>query len=536
MSNASDFIIENGVLKKYVGPGGDVVIPEGVTAIANWALAKCENIKSLLFPESTTKIGNGAFAWCQGLEQVEFSGNVPQIGFGAFLGCEKLADENGFVVVDNVLYGYYGSCAVAEIPNGITTISYEAFKKKDSLERVILPDSVTKIEQSAISFCDALTELVIPANVIDIAGSAISFCGDLRQVIIASCAKNFGSATFYGCIPKIIISPEISFSAYTEPEFKLSAALGFVQSSEQYDPLNAEDYAKYAVSQRKKLLPTIFEQDLVAALMFFADKKKITASNFEQEYLTPATQANAVNCIAFLMDWKDKNISSKAKNQLLEKELTKDPYNAADMKKVWSFGKNEDGTLTITAYKGTDTYVTVPERIGTSRVTELGKYAFGIKNERATRSVERVAALQNIIEITIPDSITTVGDHAFYGCCGLKRITLPEGITSIGDGTFVGCSSLEKIKIPESVVIIGDEAFYDCKALTDITIPKDVTSVGCAALMGCRNLLNVTIAGKSTVLKKRSVSGAWNSLTIHAPAGSYAEAYAKENNIPFVAE
>ena len=445
MSHASDFIIENGVLTKYVGPGGDVVIPEGVTAIANWALSKCENIKSLLFPESTTKIGNGAFAWCQGLEQVEFSGNVPQIGFGAFVGCEKLADENGFVVVDNVLYGYYGSCAVAEIPNGITTISYEAFTKKDSLERVILPDSISKIEQSAISFCDALTELVIPANVIDIAGSAVSFCANLRQVIIASCAKNFGSDTFYGCIPKIIISPEILFSAYTEPEFKLAAALGFAQSSDQYNLLNVEDYAKYAVSQRKKLLPTIFEQDLVAALMFFANKKKITASNLEQEYLTPATQANAVSCIAFLMDWANKNISLNAKSRVLEKEMTKDPYNAADMKKIWSFKKNEDGTLILTAYKGTDTCVTVPERIGTAKVSELGKYAFGIKSERAARSVERVEALQNITEIIIPDSITSIGDHAFYGCSGLKSIILPKNITAIGPGTFYGCSNLESV-------------------------------------------------------------------------------------------
>ena len=52
MSNASDFIIENGVLTKYVGPGGDVVIPEGVTEIRYWAFDGCENLKSVFIPKS----------------------------------------------------------------------------------------------------------------------------------------------------------------------------------------------------------------------------------------------------------------------------------------------------------------------------------------------------------------------------------------------------------------------------------------------------------------------------------------------------
>ena len=64
MSSASDFIIENGVLKKYVGPGGDVTIPEGVTSIGDGAFRCCESLKSVTIPDSVTSIGNGAFGWC----------------------------------------------------------------------------------------------------------------------------------------------------------------------------------------------------------------------------------------------------------------------------------------------------------------------------------------------------------------------------------------------------------------------------------------------------------------------------------------
>ena len=83
-------------------------------------------------------------------------------------------------------------------------------------------------------------------------------------------------------------------------------------------------------------------------------------------------------------------------------------------------------------------------------------------------------------------------------------------MTSIGDSAFYCCDSLTNITIPDSVTSIGDNAFYCCDSLTNITIPDSVTSIGDYAFYDCTNL------------------------TIYGYTGSYAETYAKENDIPFV--
>ena len=65
MSNAKDFVIENGVLTRYVGPGGDVVIPDGVTSIGGRAFHNCKSLTSVTFSASVTSIGNEAFSGCR---------------------------------------------------------------------------------------------------------------------------------------------------------------------------------------------------------------------------------------------------------------------------------------------------------------------------------------------------------------------------------------------------------------------------------------------------------------------------------------
>jgi hypothetical protein len=91
-------------------------------------------------------------------------------------------------------------------------------------------------------------------------------------------------------------------------------------------------------------------------------------------------------------------------------------------------------------------------------------------------------------------------------------VTIPDSVTSIGDGAFWGCDSLTNVTIPDSVTSIGGGAFYGCKSLTNVTIPDGVTSIGDSVFDEC------------------------SELTIHASAGSYAETYAKAHNIPFTAK
>ena len=94
MSNINDFVIENGELKKYKGQGGDVVIPEGVTSINDWAFYDCASLASIVIPEGVTSIGREAFAGCSSLASVVISEGVTSIGDSAFNGCRGLTVEN----------------------------------------------------------------------------------------------------------------------------------------------------------------------------------------------------------------------------------------------------------------------------------------------------------------------------------------------------------------------------------------------------------------------------------------------------------
>ena len=93
----------------------------------------------------------------------------------------------------------------------------------------------------------------------------------------------------------------------------------------------------------------------------------------------------------------------------------------------------------------------------------------------------------------IPNSVTSIGRFAFYGCTSLTSINIPDSVTSIGESAFIGCTSLTSINIPDSVTSIGGSAFYNCSGLTSITIPNGVTSIGSTTFSGCKSLTSITI-------------------------------------------
>ncbi|GHV25759.1 hypothetical protein AGMMS4952_04360 [Spirochaetia bacterium] len=98
-----------------------------------------------------------------------------------------------------------------------------------------------------------------------------------------------------------------------------------------------------------------------------------------------------------------------------------------------------------------------------------------------------------LASITLPDTLTTIGNYAFSGCSRLTSVTIPDSVTSIGMAAFWNCSGLTSVTFGDSVTSIGDSAFWDCKGLTSVTIPASVTSIGNGAFYGCSNLSAIQV-------------------------------------------
>ena len=114
---------------------------------------------------------------------------------------------------------------------------------------------------------------------------------------------------------------------------------------------------------------------------------------------------------------------------------------------------------------------------------------------------------EEVKDLVIPNSVTSIGDRAFEECTGLTSVTIPNSVTSIGQSAFKGCDGLTSVTIPNSVTSIGESAFSVCTGLTSVTIPNSVKSIGGGAFFKCFALLSVTIGNSVTSIGYQTFSG-----------------------------
>jgi hypothetical protein len=155
----------------------------------------------------------------------------------------------------------------------------------------------------------------------------------------------------------------------------------------------------------------------------------------------------------------------------------------------FAYSTNSDNTINITGYTGPCEPVTIPSEINGLTVTSIGSEAF------AGSSLMTVTASSSI---TIPDSVTSIGDHAFIDCYSILSVSIGNGVTNLGYEPFLGCNGLGTIVIGNGVTSFGTYEFTSLGSLTSITIGTSVTSIGSWAFASCDSLQNIPIPDSVT--------------------------------------
>ncbi|MBP3590950.1 MAG: leucine-rich repeat domain-containing protein, partial [Clostridia bacterium] len=135
------------------------------------------------------------------------------------------------------------------------------------------------------------------------------------------------------------------------------------------------------------------------------------------------------------------------------------------------------------------TYAEVIDYIGTAKKILIADTYQGVPVKTIYQEAFKNTA---ITEVIIPNSVTSIGNSAFYDCSSLTSVTIGDSVTSIGNSAFRDCSGLTSVTIGDSVTLIGNSAFSGCDSLTSVTIGDSVISIGNSAFSGCDSLTSVT--------------------------------------------
>ena len=425
-----------------------IALPNSVTSIEENAFYHCNSLTSITLPDSVTSIGNSAFEGCTGLKSATIGNNVESIGSSAFSGCNSLTSIT--------------------IPDSVTSIGNSAFYCCTALTSITIPDSVTSIGNSAFYCCTALTSITIPDGVTSIGNRAFYWCTGLTSIALPNSVTSIGNSAFDVCESLTSITIPDGVTSIGDSAFCSCRSLTSITIPDSVT--NIGDSAFYGCG-----LESIF---------FNGDAPAINATAFL-----------IVDAVAFYpagnTTWESKKQDYGGTlywHEIDEINLSKGIVASGICGEDLTWQLSKDGALSI---KGSGALTDVfPWESYKPMIREV---SFADAVDVPTIPANSFSKCRQLRTVTLPDSVTSIGNSAFDVCISLTSITLPDGVTSISDRVFYGCESLTSITIPDGVTSIGDYAFSGCNSLTSITIPDSVTSIGFSAFSHCSDLVGIWV-------------------------------------------
>lgn len=495
---------------------GEVVIPEkvtynskeySVTSIGDYVFEGCSGLTSVTIPNSVTSIGYEAFYYCSGLTSVTIPNSVTSIGGYAFHSCSGLTEikvesgnskydsrENCNALVEtesntlifgcknttipnsvtsigkSAFYGCSGLISVT-IPNSVTSIGEWAFYGCPGLTSVAIPNSVTSIGEWAFYGCLGLTSVTIPNSITSIESGTFSDCSGLTSVTIPNSVTSIGDCAFEGCSGLVRVTIGNSVKNIGEETFKGCSALTNLTIPKSVTSIDNNAF-EGCISLKK-----LHIEDGKENLIMGRNKYYIAGEWYPSKVLFSECALNSL--------YLGRNIENK-----------EDYYNEYPPFKGTKITQLiiGDSVTNIGEAAFANCFYLTNVKIGKS-VVDIGEAAFSGCNALSAVHIKDLSAWckikfddyysnpthrahhlylndKEIIDLVIPEDVTSIGQFAFEGCSALKSVTFNNSIVKIGGGAFSNCGGLTKLVIPESCETVQPNTFLGCIGLEEITLPS----------------------------------------------------------------
>ena len=440
----------------YSGSAENIVIPaqidgKSVTRIGNNAFEK-SSAKEIVIPDSVTDIEQYAFEGCTSLSDITLPDSLTSIGLSAFESCTALTDialPDSLTYIDGLAFANCTSLKTVTVPASVTFIGGWAFgyyfEDGNIDARVAFDDFTINYTKHTAGHLYAIEN-----------GFTDEACllTELQDDGTLKISKYIGSDTVY-VIPDEIDGKKVTSIGYSA--FENLTSLTSVTIPDSVTDIGFQAFHNCTSLKSVTIPASVISIGTYAFGYFYDANKETKIDGFKINY----TKNTAGHLYAAQNGFTDE--------ACLINEL------------------QDDGTVIITKYAGNDTVFEIPSEIDGKKVTGIGNRAFqnstSLTNATIPDGVTHIdeCAFQgcsSLTDIALPDSLAIIDSYAFNNCAMLTSITIPNGVTRIEWATFYGCSALTDLVLPDSVTYIGYKVFFDCPSLKTVTIPASVTDIG----------------------------------------------------------